>query len=571
LAEYAQLQAIQAGRQAQELNALKMQEAQAALEERNALRSLNPSSEDYESQLFKVSPQLGIQFRREAATTAAQRAAQQKSEFDLTTARRKFAEDLRRGLSANPSDENIIAFGQDALLQNLYTPDQVKSEVSRLLALPVPDRVRILSQAGASAADLRPQVIGGRLVSSAGNVLYAAPSAIGAVEEEIATLRGQGVADTDPRIVARQGKIRQLSGAPGPTEIANIEAEIATLKGQGVADTDPRIVARQGKIRQLSGAPGPTEIANVEAEVAALKAQGVPDTDPRITARVNKIRQLSGAPGPTEIAVLETEIAALKAQGVADTDPRIVTRRGKIEQLASGANSAMVVDYKFAQTPAGGNFRGTFQQFITTRAAAGRAPAQPVAPTITTVEDPTSPGKFLQVDARVYRGGGRGSPGVIGVARPSAAAEKAATQRAQLSRDLDSAIRELTEITKDGGLIDQSTGSGAGRLVDIGARFVGRATPGDIAIGKIAPVADLALKMVPRFEGPQSNADTASYKEAAGQLADATLPTAIRKEAGKTVLRLMSERKNQFVTIDMAAEGAGAAPSSNAPDPLGIR
>jgi hypothetical protein len=90
-----------------------------------------------------------------------------------------------------------------------------------------------------------------------------------------------------------------------------------------------------------------------------------------------------------------------------------------------------------------------------------------------------------------------------------------------------------------------------------------------IAIGKIAPVADLALKMVPRFEGPQSDKDTASYKEAAGQLADPTLPTEIRKQAGKTVLRLMRERKNQFVTNDMAAEGAG--PAAGAPDPLGIR
>jgi hypothetical protein len=42
-------------------------------------------------------------------------------------------------------------------------------------------------------------------------------------------------------------------------------------------------------------------------------------------------------------------------------------------------------------------------------------------------------------------------------------------------------------------------------------------------------------------------------------LADASLPTAIRKEAGKTVLRIMTERKNQFVSSDMAAEGAGPA------------
>jgi hypothetical protein len=114
-------------------------------------------------------------------------------------------------------------------------------------------------------------------------------------------------------------------------------------------------------------------------------------------------------------------------------------------------------------------------------------------------------------------------------------------------------------------LIDQSTGSGVGRLADIGAGFVGKATPGAIAIGKIAPVADLVLKMVPRFEGPQSNKDTQSYKEAAGQLADATLPTEIRKEAGKTVLRLMQERKNQFVTNDMAAQGV--APTQIAPPP----
>ena len=195
-------------------------------------------------------------------------------------------------------------------------------------------------------------------------------------------------------------------------------------------------------------------------------------------------------------------------------------------------------------------------------ALAGRPPAQPrvePAPTVTTVEDPNNPGKFLQVDARQYKGGGAGAPGVIGGARPSATAEKTTIQRAQMGKDLGFAITQLSDITKDGGLIDQSTGSGAGRLVDLAARFGGKALPGDIAIGKIAPIADLVLKMVPRFEGPQSNADTKSYKEAAGQLADSSLPTEIRKAAGRTVLRLMQERKDQFVTTDMATEGTPAA------------
>lgn len=149
--------------------------------------------------------------------------------------------------------------------------------------------------------------------------------------------------------------------------------------------------------------------------------------------------------------------------------------------------------------------------------------------------------------------------------KPSAFAEKAAAQRTQMGKDLNFAISQLTEITKDGGLIDQSTGSGAGRLADVGMSFVGQATPGAIAIAKIAPVSDLVLKLVPRFEGPQSTFDVMSYKEAAGQLADPNTPTKIRKEAGRTVLRLMKERKGQFVTVDMAAEGTGAVPAGSKP------
>ena len=154
-----------------------------------------------------------------------------------------------------------------------------------------------------------------------------------------------------------------------------------------------------------------------------------------------------------------------------------------------------------------------------------------------------------------------GDVALTGKKRPSATAEKAALQRKQLGLDLDRAIIELTDVTKDGGLIDQSTGSGAGRLYDVGAGFIGQAPSGAIAIGKLQPIADMALKMVPRFEGPQSNADTTSYKQAAGQLADPTLPTKIRKEAGKTVLRLMKDRKGQFASTAMEAEGVAPAPA----------
>jgi hypothetical protein len=191
-------------------------------------------------------------------------------------------------------------------------------------------------------------------------------------------------------------------------------------------------------------------------------------------------------------------------------------------------------------------------QFTSSLAVSLRTPP---APTLTTIVNPENPNETITVDARVYKGGGKGAEGVIGMGKPSATQEKASLLKAQMGKDIDFAITELTSVTKDGGLIDQSTGSGAGRLTDIGAGFFGQATPGAIAIGKLKPIQDLVLKMVPRFEGPQSDKDTQSYKEAAGQLADPTLPTKIRKEAGKTVLRLMQSRKNQFVSPELASEG----------------
>jgi len=157
---------------------------------------------------------------------------------------------------------------------------------------------------------------------------------------------------------------------------------------------------------------------------------------------------------------------------------------------------------------------------------------------------------------------------VEGVGKPSAQFTKTKEQTKKLNSDLNLTITELENATKDGGLIDQSTGSGLGKAANAVRGFVtGGASAGAIAGAKLAPIADLALKMVPRFEGPQSDKDTQSYKEAAGQLADTSIPNEIRKEAGKPVLRLMKARKNQFVTSEMSQEGAvpsaGGVDSSN--------
>ena len=250
---------------------------------------------------------------------------------------------------------------------------------------------------------------------------------------------------------------------------------------------------------------------------------------------------ISGKMTPAQAQQQFAEIAPLNV----DQRRQFIKNRAlKAEQLFSDITQRRGQDISAATTRRG-------QDITDIRAREGQAMqygADVVANTVTDAAgNVTQFNRFGQVI---------GKPGAVG--KPSATFEKTKALREQTGKDLDLAIKELTEATKDKGLIDQSTGSGAGRLVDVAAGFAGQATPGAIAIAKLKPIADMALKMVPRFEGPQSDKDTASYKEAAGQLADPSLPTEIRKQAGKEVVRLMKARKGQFVNEAMANEGIGA-------------
>ena len=195
--------------------------------------------------------------------------------------------------------------------------------------------------------------------------------------------------------------------------------------------------------------------------------------------------------------------------------------------------------------------------------------ARQVAPSVV-VQRPDSPVQtFTDNQNRLWereRGGKwrlaqmEGGSGAPLTARPPPGAMKVEQARRQTMLDISRAITELEAATKDGGLIDKSTGSGAGALVDAAGRFVGYSTPGSIAAGDMGPIFDLVLKMVPRFEGPQSDKDTASYERAAGQLANPAIPNAQKKSAGKEILRLMKARKAQFISKDMVgteAEGSG--------------
>lgn len=245
-----------------------------------------------------------------------------------------------------------------------------------------------------------------------------------------------------------------------------------------------------------------------------------------------------------------------------------------------------------------------------------QAPPKPVEPRLSEVVDPKNRNRRLRVNINEYvPGGSLGDPGVYGVSeydkppaggggavfdpnevkhvitdesgnvrmfnargaqiaapgdigRPSAAYERTQAQRAQMKQDIDSTISELKNAVKPNGLIEESTGSGAGAAADAVAGFFGYATPGAIAVGSLQPIYDKVLKMVPRFEGPQSDKDTQSYREAAGQIANPAVPKETKLAAAKTILRLMEARRDQFTTQDAAAGGDGGASGVDTNNPL---
>ena len=307
-------------------------------------------------------------------------------------------------------------------------------------------------------------------------------------------------------------------------------------------------------VSRSEGSPSPIPTANMLAPAAVAPANALAGPDTK--ALENEIFRLE-----TQFANVpeaQKEAARLKERLKEFYTPRVVGNSlivgNKPVYTAPErpfAPPSSVAEFERARTdPA-------FMQFLQDRAAAIRPPRPEAAPRTQQVTMSDGTLGIMNMDTGAVTPSTMGGVPVKG--KPSAFAEKTAIQQKQLGVDINRTIGELEAAAAPGGLIEQSTGSGIGRAVDIGARVFGKAMPGDIAIGKLAPVADMVLKMVPRFEGPQSDKDTKSYKEAAGQLADATLPIKIRQAAAIEIVRLMKARKNQFRTSDMAAEGAGAA------------
>jgi hypothetical protein len=114
-----------------------------------------------------------------------------------------------------------------------------------------------------------------------------------------------------------------------------------------------------------------------------------------------------------DIALLAREPSYQNVPGVGLVDPRT----GRVVMPSVESTDPVIKQYNLAVSQ---GFNGSILDYKEKIARAGRAQAQPPAPSIQTIADPTDPTKAIVIDTRTYRPGwGINSLGVFGNAPPA--------------------------------------------------------------------------------------------------------------------------------------------------------
>jgi type II secretory pathway pseudopilin PulG len=158
LAQYSQFAQIQNAQKQNALAELQLQAAKRAEEEDIGVRNYfaqNPDLNAPETQNKLASfGKTGLAYSKLLSEQKTANLTRQEQEQKIYKAKRDFGTQALRDLSMNPSDENIIAFGQDAVIQKFMTPEESAAKTQQLLAMPVPERQAYMAAQGAQSKEL---------------------------------------------------------------------------------------------------------------------------------------------------------------------------------------------------------------------------------------------------------------------------------------------------------------------------------------------------------------------------------------------------------------------------------
>jgi hypothetical protein len=112
-------------------------------------------------------------------------------------------------------------------------------------------------------------------------------------------------------------------------------------------------------------------------------------------------------------------------------------------------------------------------------------------------------------------------------------------------------------------ILPKATGGYIGMGIDATSRAFGKTTEGDAATARLAAIEGQLVGKMPKFSGPTSDRDAALYRQAAGDLANATLPVARRQAAADQVRRLNEKALGMEPGSSRKQAGPGTPPDIN--------
>jgi hypothetical protein len=206
--------------------------------------------------------------------------------------------------------------------------------------------------------------------------------------------------------ILNQGvKMGQL--APDAFGRANVYAGAAQL-GRGISGVmgvqDPQL-----KLISIRNAVGqsidPNDPATIQRGIQQLASMGDQEGAMRLADYLRKaqsdyalIQQRTAEKLTPNVRDALAYAGSVAPQGTEEFNTAYQTKLNEMTSKAENKPPTMVGEFQFAKSPEGGGFKGTYQEFVTARALAGRQPAQPRAeqPPVAVVDPNTN--KVIFVD-----------------------------------------------------------------------------------------------------------------------------------------------------------------------------
>ena len=150
MAAYSQ---IQSGQQGQQLNALKIREAEQDIENRNMLRGLDPNDPDYISKITRVDPKLGLEFAQKQALAKKTGLETTKLQNEISAQDMNESREAFKNLIFNTSNNNVLAHLEDSVKRGKITPAQAKQQWESVASMDDAQRKQHFTMLGTKAEE----------------------------------------------------------------------------------------------------------------------------------------------------------------------------------------------------------------------------------------------------------------------------------------------------------------------------------------------------------------------------------------------------------------------------------